>query len=82
MHAESDSRGYSRLVAFFLLTGALLAGLAGCHRAPGPNVVATVNGKPINRADLDKMYQASLKGNQQKPSSQEADIQRLNVLHQ
>lgn len=82
MYAESDSRALPRLVAFFLLTGALLAGLAGCNRAPGPNVVATVNGKPIYRADLDKMYKASLNGNQQKPSPQEADIQRLNVLHQ
>ncbi len=82
MFAESDSRALSRLVAFFLLTGALLAGMAGCDRAPGPNVVATVDGKPIYRADLDKMYEASLKGNQQKPSPQEADIQRLNVLHQ
>lgn len=63
------------------MTGALFAGLAGCNRAPGPNVVATVNGKPIYRADLDKMYQASLNGSPQKPSQQEADIQRLNVLH-
>lgn len=82
MYAESDSRGRSPLVAFFLLTGALLAGLAACNRPPGPNVVATVNGKPLYRADLDKMYQASLNGNQQKPAPQEADIQRLNVLHQ
>lgn len=82
MYAESNSRGRSPLVAFFLLTGTLLAGLAACNRPPGPNVVATVNGKPLYRADLDKMYQASLNGNQQKPSSQEADIQRLNVLHQ
>ena len=82
MYAESDSRTLFRLRAFFLLTGALLAGVAGCNRAPGPNVVATVDGKPIYRADLDRMYQASLNGNQQKPSPQEADIQRLNVLHQ
>ena len=82
MFAESDSRAFSRLVTLFLLTGAALAGLAGCQRAPGPNVIATVNGKPIYRADLDKLYEASLKGNQQKPSPQEVDIQRLNVLHQ
>jgi peptidyl-prolyl cis-trans isomerase SurA len=79
--AESESRVRSRLVAFFFLTGALLAGLTGCHQTVGPNVVATVNGKPIYRADLDKMYQASLNGSPQKPSPEEADIQRLNVLH-
>jgi peptidyl-prolyl cis-trans isomerase SurA len=78
--AESDSRVRSRLVAFFVLTGALLGGLAGCHQAPGPNVVATVNGKPIYRADLDKMFQASLNSSPQKPSPEEADIRRLDVL--
>lgn len=81
MFCESDSWVRSRLVAIFFLTGALLAGLSGCHQPVGPNVVATVNGKPIYRADLDKMYQASLNGSQQKPSQEEADIQRLNVLH-
>jgi peptidyl-prolyl cis-trans isomerase SurA len=78
---ESDSGFRCRVVAFLFLTGALLAGVAGCRQTVGPNVVATVNDKPIYRADLDKMYQASLNGSQQKPSPQEADIQRLNVLH-
>ena len=82
MFAESVSRAGARVVAFSLLAGALLAALAGCHRPPGPNVVATVNGKPIYRADLDKMYQASLANAAQQPSSQEANIQRLSVLHQ
>lgn len=81
MFVESDSRARSRLVAVFFFTGALLAGVAGCNEKVGPNVVATVNSKPIYRADLDKMYQASLNGSQQKPSPQEADIQRLQVLH-
>lgn len=59
----------------------LLAGVAGCHQSPGPNVVATVNNKPIYRADLDKMYKATLNSSQQKPAStEESDIQRLNVL--
>lgn len=81
MLAKSDSRAGSRLVAFLLLTGALLAGLAGCHRPPGPNVVATVNGKPLYRAELEKLYQATVSNSQQKPASpEEADIQRLNVL--
>jgi peptidyl-prolyl cis-trans isomerase SurA len=79
--AERDSRVDARLVAFCLFTGALLAGVAGCHRAPGPNVVATVNGKPIYRAEMEKLYQATVVNSQQKPASaEEADIQRLNVL--
>lgn len=59
-----------------------MAGVSGCHKAPGANVVATVNGKPINRADLDRNYKQWLGSTPQKPSPEEADIQRLNILHQ
>ena len=45
-------------------------------------MVATVNGKEILRADLERNYQISLGDNPQTPSPQEADIRRLNVLHQ
>ncbi len=44
--------------------------------------MATVNGKEIPRAELERNYQASLQGGPQAPSTQEADIQRLSVLHQ
>jgi len=43
-------------------------------------VVATVNGKEIARAELERNYQIKLGDNPQKPSDQEADILRLNVL--
>jgi peptidyl-prolyl cis-trans isomerase SurA len=43
-------------------------------------VVATVNGKEIQRAELERNYQIQLGDNPQKPSDQEADILRLNVL--
>jgi peptidyl-prolyl cis-trans isomerase SurA len=82
---QFDFRGRSRLVAFLFLSGLLLAGIAGCRGTSGPDVVATVNGKPISRADLDRRYQdylATLGSDQQKPSPEDADIQRLNVLHQ
>ncbi len=45
-------------------------------------MVATVNGKEILRSDLERNYQISLQDSAQKPSPQEADIRRLNVLHQ
>ena len=45
-------------------------------------MVATVNGKEILRADLEKKYQASVEARAQPPSPQEADIRRLSVLHQ
>jgi len=59
-----------------------LASVAGCHRSPSVDVVATVNGKELLRADLDRNYQASLGDVPQKPSNVEADIRRLQVLHQ
>jgi peptidyl-prolyl cis-trans isomerase SurA len=43
-------------------------------------VVATVNGKEIARAELERNYQMQLGDNPQKPSDQEADILRLNIL--
>ena len=43
-------------------------------------MVATVNGKEIARAELERNYQIKLGDNPQKPSDQEADILRLNVL--
>jgi parvulin-like peptidyl-prolyl isomerase len=45
-------------------------------------VVATVNGKDIMRAELDRNYKASLGDAPQKLSSEEADIRRLTILHQ
>jgi len=63
-----------------LFSGALFSSLAACHRSPSADVVATVNGKEIQRAELERNYQIQLGDNPQKPSEQEADILRLNVL--
>jgi peptidyl-prolyl cis-trans isomerase SurA len=60
----------------------LVAAVSGCHRAPAPDVMATVNGKDILRADLDKYYTANLSDTAQKPSPEQADIVRLNILRQ
>ena len=83
MFFQADFRARPRLVAFLFVSGILLAGATGCRRGSGPDVVATVNGKPIYKADLERKYQdylASMGGSQQKPSPEDADIQRLNVL--
>jgi peptidyl-prolyl cis-trans isomerase SurA len=63
-----------------LIGGVLVAPLAGCHRSPSADVVASVNGKEIQRAELERNYQIQLGDNPQKPSEQEADILRLNIL--
>jgi parvulin-like peptidyl-prolyl isomerase len=44
--------------------------------------MATVNGKDIMRDDVEKYYKASLGDNPQTPSEEQADIVRLNILHQ
>jgi len=82
LHVPSGFRTRTALVAAILFGGVLISGLAGCHRSPSGDVVATVNGKEISRSELEKNYQMSLGDNPQTPSSQEADIRRLNLLHQ
>jgi len=44
--------------------------------------MATVNGKEIMRSEVEKYYKASLGDNPQEPSTEQADIVRLNILHQ
>jgi len=57
-----------------------LGAVSGCHRAPSADVVATVNGKDILRADVEKYYKANLGDSPQKPSAEQSDIVRLNIL--
>lgn len=61
---------------------AAVVGCTGCHQAPSPDVMATVNGKNIMRADVDKYFKASMGENPQPSSPEQADIVRLNILHQ
>ncbi len=82
MQVESFFRTKSHVVALILCSGTLLTAVAGCHRTPAPDVMATVNGKEIMRADLDKYYKANLGDNPQKPTPEQADIVRLNILRQ
>jgi len=61
----------------------LAAGIAGCKQKPGPDVVATVNGHAIMRADLNRMYQTQLGQNPgQTPSAEQADSLRLNIVRE
>jgi peptidyl-prolyl cis-trans isomerase SurA len=71
-----------RLFSLLLVTSLLV--LTGCRQVQQNGVVATVNGHPILRTDLDKLYNAQLANNPQAqpPSSDQADALRLNLLHQ
>ncbi len=55
---------------------------AGCQGAHDANVMATVNGKPIMRPEVEQVYESNLGDSQQAPSKVQADIMRLNILRQ
>jgi peptidyl-prolyl cis-trans isomerase SurA len=81
LQEESFFPARHRFAGFVLCCGALLTAVAGCHSSPAPDVVATVNGKDILRADLEKYYKAQLGDNPQQPTPEQANIDRLNTLH-
>src|SRR5436190_18816102 len=62
------------LVAFVLLLS------AACNRSAPAGVAATVNGRSITFAELDKQYQYSQFGQSEHPSDDQLAIQRLEVL--
>ena len=51
-----------------------------CKRAVPDNVAATVNGRVITFADLDKQFQAQFMSSSERPSDDQMTIQRLEVL--
>jgi len=59
---------------------ALVVCLCGCKHAISDNVAATVNGRVITYADLDKQYQAQFMSSSEKPSADQMQIQKLEVL--
>jgi peptidyl-prolyl cis-trans isomerase SurA len=73
-------RQVSSPVALILAVG--LLPVAGCNRGHSADVVATVNGRAIMRAELDKGYKEQLGDapQQQQLSQDSADSLRLNVL--
>jgi peptidyl-prolyl cis-trans isomerase SurA len=76
-------RARHRTAAAGLLTMTLLL-LAGCNHTHSADVIATVNGHAIMRADMDRMYAEQL-GQQapgQQPSPEQADSLRLSVVRE
>jgi peptidyl-prolyl cis-trans isomerase SurA len=79
----SSSHVMSRSIG--LLLAVALLPLAGCNHGHNADVVATVNGHAIMRAELDKAYTAQLgdaQQQQQVPTQEQADSLRLNVLRE
>jgi peptidyl-prolyl cis-trans isomerase SurA len=54
--------------------------ISGCKRAVPENVAATVNGRVITYADLDKQYQTQFMSSPEHPSDDQMMIQKLEVL--
>ncbi len=76
-----NSNDSLRIVTAAVLSAALLV-LSGCQRAHDPNTLATVNGKPIDRAEVETLFRNNLGDSHQQPSKVQADIMRLNILRQ
>lgn len=62
----------------------VVTALAGCNHAHNADVVATVNGKPIMKTEMDKQYQNQLgeaQQQQQQLTQEQAESLKLNVLN-
>jgi len=60
----------------------LAAVLVGCNSQPGGDVMASVDGRKIFRADVDKYYDNNVASAQQPPTGEQAIALRLNILRQ
>jgi peptidyl-prolyl cis-trans isomerase SurA len=69
-------------VACASISIALLSGVfvAGCKRNDGPDVVATVNGHPIQRSEVEKSYRDNLGNNKEQPTKEQGEATRLSIL--
>jgi len=52
----------------------------GCNRPHQPDVVASVNGHPIDQATLERYYRTNLGNGPQKPSQVQSQIAHLEIL--
>ncbi len=59
---------------------ALLPNLGCTNKEAGADVMATVNGRKITRTEVQKWYDSQVADAPQKPSEEQADTLRLNVL--
>jgi peptidyl-prolyl cis-trans isomerase SurA len=72
-----------RLLLTALFAGSLLLVSVGCStKLAGNDVAATVDGRKIYRADLEKQYENQTAGSQQQPVGEQATSLRLSILHQ
>lgn len=69
--------------ALCVLAASVLAVLIGCQsKQQGVDVMATVDGRKIFRADVEKYYQNQIAGNEQQPVGEQATNLHLNILRE
>ncbi len=78
---QRPTRGVTIVAALFA-TLVLLASVACNGPKGGPDVMATVNGHKIDRAEVTKYYDNQTADAAQKPSDEQADSLRLSILKQ
>jgi peptidyl-prolyl cis-trans isomerase SurA len=61
---------------------AALVFCAGCQKSHDVNTVATVNGKAIQRSEVETLFQNNLGESHQTPSKVQAEVTRLNIVRQ
>ncbi len=81
---EGDVRlKLNSMYAHALITTCALSFLTACpSKQGGADVVATVDGKKIFRADVEKYYQNQTAGTDQQPVGEQATSLRLSILRQ
>src|SRR6266513_1496156 len=81
---EGDVRlKLNSMYAHALVTTCALSFLTACpSKQGGADVVATVDGKKIFRADVEKYYQNQTAGTDQQPVGEQATSLRLSILRE
>jgi peptidyl-prolyl cis-trans isomerase SurA len=71
-----------RSAALLVLAGLTLALAVGCSSQHAADTMATVNGKAISSADVERYYRNRLGESGQQPPKEQADALRLDILRQ
>jgi peptidyl-prolyl cis-trans isomerase SurA len=74
--------GHARGACGWITITLLSSGLVACKQTYGPDVVATVNGQPIQGSEVEKLYHDNLGNNKEQPTREQAQATRLGVLKQ
>ena len=75
-------RNFAVAVACASVSVVLFSAVLGCKHSYGPDVVATVNGEPIQRSEVEKLYRDNLGNNKEASTKEQAEATRLGYLKQ